>query len=29
VWTDIAKNVRARTEEAFTEHSGHLGDTIP
>lgn len=29
VWTEIARKVRARTEEAFAEHSEHLGDSIP
>lgn len=29
LWTGISRNVRARTEEAFAEHSEHLGDTIP
>jgi len=29
VWSGIAKTVRAQTEQAFAEHSDHLGDTIP
>jgi hypothetical protein len=29
VWTDIARKLRTRTDETFTEHIQHLGDTIP
>lgn len=29
VWTSIAKKLRAGTDEAFAEHSEHLGESIP